>query len=533
MSLNLKLLLKSILIFVNKIKYWFLICFIIFLLPNLTIIYLNRGWFFGGHEGTYYRINLLGEDIGGLKSGEISEKLIEIKNTFEDKKIRVIHGNDEWSYSVNDLGINFDVNSTKDSIWKLNDENLIDKYGWILSDKKISIKPVIMIDLSTCAAKISEISIGGTDPIDAYIEFNNGVKIIKDQPGLEFSPSLTCENIKNTIDNNVFDVEASFDIKMATITEAEINLVISRINNMVGQDLTFKNGNYELRLSPKELIDLLDIYKSNSELVVDWNSEKIQELVDSIAQANNTYNSTPSLGACQYVASTGGYWLDKDATKNIFVNLRNDAQVARSYDLKIDYYNQIISERKPVGSGGSPIYLTFDDGMIYANQIMNYASCYGVKVTFFVIGSRAYVDANAMRRAINEGHAIQSHGYEHAAYDYGKRSYDWQYNDMKQSVDVITSVTGVKPTYFRPPGGNRSSDTYNAAGTNGLNLILWGVSSVDTVYNNSTSICNQVLSGAYSGASVLMHASNLATANAVPCIIEGLAARGYSMQALR
>ena len=97
------------------------------------------------------------------------------------------------------------------------------------------------------------------------------------------------------------------------------------------------------------------------------------------------------------------------------------------------------------------------------------------------------------------------------------------------------SVTGVRPTYFRPPGGNRSANTYNAANANGLKLILWGDSSADATVGgiSSSQTCANVLAGAYPGASVLMHSVKASTANAVPCIIEGLAARGYGMQSLR
>ena len=173
--------------------------------------------------------------------------------------------------------------------------------------------------------------------------------------------------------------------------------------------------------------------------------------------------------------------------------------------------------------------------MTYANQIMNYASCFGIKVTFFEIGGRVGTDAAALQRAIAEGHAVQSHGFEHAMYDYGSRSYDWQFNDMQQSISAITSVTGVRPTYFRPPGGNRSDNTYKAAAASGLNLILWGDASRDATVGglSSATTCANVLAGAYPGASVLMHSTHQSTADALPCVAQGLAARGYNMQALR
>jgi peptidoglycan/xylan/chitin deacetylase (PgdA/CDA1 family) len=184
------------------------------------------------------------------------------------------------------------------------------------------------------------------------------------------------------------------------------------------------------------------------------------------------------------------------------------------------------------GSSGT-IYLTFDDGLAYGNQVMNYAACYGVKVTFFEIGELANRDATALRRAIAEGHAVQSHGHFHALYDYGDRSYDWEYNDIAQSIIDIQSITGVRPTYFRPPGGNRSATTYAAAAANGVKLILWADSSGDGANIGTSATCANALAGAFSGATILLHSSKSDTAAAVPCIIEGLAARGYNMQALR
>jgi len=285
-------------------------------------------------------------------------------------------------------------------------------------------------------------------------------------------------------------------------------------------------------MTSKQLFDLLEISKKDSGVQVSWSSTKLDELVNNIATEVNTYDSSPALGACQTLVSNGGHWLDKEAVKKMFTSLGADS--ARSYTLPIAYSAPVIHTISPVSSGNSgTIYLTFDDGLTYGNQIMNYAACYGVKVTFFELGVLANRDATALHRAIAEGHAVQSHGYEHALYDYGQRSYDWEYNDIKQSVDTITNITGVRPTYFRPPGGNRSATTYDAASANGINLILWGVSSGDGANIGTSATCSNVLARAFSGATVLLHSSKGDSAAAVPCIIEGLAAQGYSMQALR
>lgn len=516
-----------------KSKYWILLVLIIFILPNSGLFYLNRGWLFGERKEVYLNTTVMNIAVGGLNEAELENKINEIKSNFDNRQININYGGGSQSFKSVDLGISLDIKGTTDSVWKSNDVNFLTKYYEFISGREKNIRPTISFDGLACSELLSMISIPETKPINASIEYEQKLNIIEDVSGSKFSPVFTCEDIQSQIADDVYNFDANFETLPASIKKADIETKLLQIENMMNQELVLNSNNYELRLSPRQLFEMIVISKNNSELVVDWNQDRLNELIDSIATSNDTYTSAPSLGTCQYLASNGGYRLDKVATQKIFDNLKANFGASRSYDLKIDYYDHVIGERRPVSSSGSPIYLTFDDGMIYANQIMNYASCYGVKVTFFEIGSRAYSDADAIRRAVNEGHAVQSHGFEHAAYDYGSHSYQWQVDDMKKSIDTITAITGIRPTYFRPPGGNRSADTYSASSANGLNLILWGVSSVDTYYNDPTSICNQVLSGAYSGASVLMHSSKLATANAVPCIIEGLAGRGYSMQALR
>jgi peptidoglycan/xylan/chitin deacetylase (PgdA/CDA1 family) len=305
-----------------------------------------------------------------------------------------------------------------------------------------------------------------------------------------------------------------------------------KIEAIVTKSLYLHSSNYHLTLTSKQLFALLEINKKKTSVQVEWSSTKLDELISNIAARVDTYNNSPILGSCQFLVSTGGYWLDRVATKNFLQSIV--ANSSRSYSLPITYHAAIVGKRTQlaVGSNGT-IFLTFDDGLSYGNQIMDYASCYGVKVTFFELGSRVGIDSATLRRAVAEGHAIQSHGYLHAAYDYGSRSYDWQFNDIKQSINAIASVTGIVPTYFRPPGGNRSAETYKAASANGLTLILWGASSSDTAGISSDAICANVLASVHPGASVLMHSTKPTTAEAVPCIMEGMAAKGYNMQALR
>ncbi len=513
-------------------KYW-LSAILLIVLAGL--IWLLWFWQSGGllwRGTTYSKASVLGVNVGGLDVLQLNDQLTQLKTDFESKEVTLVNGENRWAFKTTDLGLAIDEQATGQAILRFNDFSLTDKYRLLMGRISPIVKPVVILDSTKCQEALNVISIPPVVPVNATVYFEGEIKLTADISGSQFSPASSCQKLPELLADNSFTTDAFLDTTPAPITKADLEAKLSQIQTLVGQPLTLTKDAYSQTLTTEQLFALLEITKNDSDVQVGWSSAKLDELINGIAAQVDTYNASPALGSCQYLASSGGNWLDKVATKQIFEGLAtNDS---RSYALPIAYHESVIGNRTPVAAGNNgTVYLTFDDGMGYANQIMNTVACYGVKVTFFELGSRVGADAAALQRAIAEGHAVQTHGYEHAVGDYGKRSYDWQYNDIRQSIDAITSVTGVRPTYFRPPGGNKSADTYAAAAANGVTVILWGVSSIDTSWFGSDGICSNVLNGAYAGASVLMHSTKQKTADAVPCIIEGLAARGFNMQALR
>ena len=516
-------------------RYWPLIIPLVFavcLVAQLPLLWLVASTV--SVANTYPKATVLGDNIGNLNADQLDTKLAGMKREFEAKTITLVNAKDHWIFDASSLGVTFDTPTTKQSIFKLNKLSLIDKYR--LSTGVISsiVVPTISVNSDMCVKALSVISISETQPVSATLYFDSAVKIKPDVPGTKFNPITTCQQLPKRMAANEFVSSVDYDIAAASLTASDLESKLSQIQTMVGKSLTLAGGGFSQTQTPEQLLALLDISKTGAEIKVGWLSDKLDEIVNNIADKVNTYDGGSGPGSCQYLSSSGGNWLDKTATKNIYTNLETNS--ARQYTLSISYHSPVMKTMTNVASGSSgTVYLTFDDGMTYANQIMNYAACYGVKVTFFEIGGNAAGEAAALQRAIAEGHAVQSHGHYHALYDYGARTLDWQINDMAQSIIDIQSITGVRPTYFRPPGGNRSANTYTAAATNGLTLILWSVTSQDAISGglSSAQTCSNVVSRAFAGASVLMHSTHASTAAAFPCIVEGLAARGFNMQALR
>lgn len=510
-----------------------------FLLPLtiLTIMFWNRPLYwmvrssFSGAK-TYPKASVLNLNVGNLDNEQLGSQLTKLKTDFDAQKFTFLHKKDKWTFGHNDLGITFDSLATSQTVWGLNKLSLIDKYRLSGRNNSSKIKPTITVDNEKCVKTLSAISIPGVVSKNAFVYFDSELKISPDETGIGFNAASNCRELPGWLSESLTTEDVFLETIPAGLTKSDLEPNLPKIQDIIGKTLVLKSGSYQKTLEPGQILGLLDVSKVETGVKIGWSETKLDEVISDISSHVNISVGSPALGRCQYVKSYGGNVLDKAATKKFFQELGPESP--RTYTLPVSYHEPVFGERTPVAPGGrGTVYLTFDDGLLYGNQIMDYASCYGVKVTFFELGSRVGIDAAGLRRAIAEGHAVQSHGFEHAVYDYGTRAYDWQLNDIAQSISTIMSITGIRPTYFRPPGGNRSANTYTAAAANGINVILWGATASDSSGIGSSKICSNVLSGAFPGASILMHSSKQTTASAVPCIVEGLAARGYSMKALR
>ncbi|KIL40070.1 polysaccharide deacetylase [Gordoniibacillus kamchatkensis] len=104
-------------------------------------------------------------------------------------------------------------------------------------------------------------------------------------------------------------------------------------------------------------------------------------------------------------------------------------------------------------SAAHSIALTFDDGPdpTYTPQLLDLLKLYDIKATFFVVGIHAQQHPELIRRMHREGHLIGVHNYIHHANAFmtpGKVR-----RQLDHAVNVVESIIGVKPCYYRPPWG--------------------------------------------------------------------------------
>ncbi|ANE47222.1 xylanase deacetylase [Paenibacillus swuensis] len=122
------------------------------------------------------------------------------------------------------------------------------------------------------------------------------------------------------------------------------------------------------------------------------------------------------------------------------------------------------------GNKSRQIALTFDDGpdVKYTPQLLDLLSQYGVKATFFVVGTHAEKYPELVKRMHDEGHCIGIHNYVHRS-NMLMRPGTVQ-RQIELTSDAIERTTGQKPMFYRPPWGVVNLFDFSAKR---LQIILW------------------------------------------------------------
>jgi peptidoglycan/xylan/chitin deacetylase (PgdA/CDA1 family) len=181
------------------------------------------------------------------------------------------------------------------------------------------------------------------------------------------------------------------------------------------------------------------------------------------------------------------------------------------------------------------VVLTFDDWYRYdyLQRTLAILKSEGVPATFFPTGS------------CEEGYPWRTQQILDAGCDLGNHTYSHKYLTSLSNAQVLWQIqkaedchakTGA-PDYaplFRAPGGSESARILGLLGQQGYVDALWSVSAGDTSgYATTASVTKTVLSKLHPGAIILMHISQHTTPAALPAIIAGIKAQGYTIVDLR
>jgi peptidoglycan/xylan/chitin deacetylase (PgdA/CDA1 family) len=191
---------------------------------------------------------------------------------------------------------------------------------------------------------------------------------------------------------------------------------------------------------------------------------------------------------------------------------------------------------------GHHVALTFDDGPDPASTpaFLDVLDRLGWRATFFMLGSMVERYPSLAAEVASAGHEVASHSYLHESHYF--RSPRLVRYDVERSVTVISSATGVRLRWFRPPYGSISAAGLLAARRAGMRMVIWTACGQDwRAGATPQSVAGRVGRNLKAGATVLLHDSDCvaspgswrSTLGALPLLAELATERGLEVGPLR
>lgn len=189
------------------------------------------------------------------------------------------------------------------------------------------------------------------------------------------------------------------------------------------------------------------------------------------------------------------------------------------------------------------VAFTFDDGpkSQLSDELLDLLNSYHIKATFLVVGKECLFNPELLKRIAKEGHDVANHSYSHLRLD--TLTNQQITLELSSTSQIIYELTGIKPIYFRPPGGRYNETVAQIAHEQGLAMLMWDVNTGD--FSNfslkkknspeeekeakAQRIYERVMQHVRNGSIILMHNGSIDTMRALPKMIEGLRERGFDI----
>lgn len=174
------------------------------------------------------------------------------------------------------------------------------------------------------------------------------------------------------------------------------------------------------------------------------------------------------------------------------------------------------------------IAITFDCawGSEDIDSILSTLKKHSCKATFFVLGTWAEKNGDAMKKIVADGHEIGNHSYNHAHYTTLSR--DKMLEDMKKANESIKNSCGVSPTLFRAPSGDYNNEVIEVCHEAKMEYIQWSVDSLDWRNLAGKEMLERIVPKTKSGDILLFHNGTAHTAESLDSILSALTEKGVS-----
>ncbi|GGR83066.1 hydrolase [Streptomyces aureoverticillatus] len=184
-------------------------------------------------------------------------------------------------------------------------------------------------------------------------------------------------------------------------------------------------------------------------------------------------------------------------------------------------------------AGKRGVNITIDDGPDpkWTPQMLDLLRQYDVKATFCMVGTQAQAHPDLVKKVVAAGHRLCDHSVSHnTAMDKDSQAYQ-----SKQILDAERMITkasgGVRPMYYRAPGGAFTPYSRKLAASRGMRPLGWNVDSKDFERPGTDAIVSTVERELPGGPTVLFHdagGDRTQTVEALRRLLPRLKQQGYS-----
>ncbi|WP_406173864.1 polysaccharide deacetylase family protein [Streptomyces canus] len=183
--------------------------------------------------------------------------------------------------------------------------------------------------------------------------------------------------------------------------------------------------------------------------------------------------------------------------------------------------------------GARGVNITIDDGPdpVWTPQVLDVLRQYGVKATFCMVGTQAQAHPDLVKQVVAAGHRLCDHSVSHDT-TMDKKSQAYQAQQILDAERMITQASGgVRPMYYRAPGGAFTPYSRHLAASRGMRPLGWNVDSKDFERPGTAAIVATVEQELSGGPTILFHdagGDRSQTVEAMRQILPWLKEQGYS-----
>lgn len=152
------------------------------------------------------------------------------------------------------------------------------------------------------------------------------------------------------------------------------------------------------------------------------------------------------------------------------------------------------------------VLLTFDDGPdpVWTPRVLALLKARRVHAVFCLVGREARKHPDLVRRIVREGHTLCDHTENHDAH-LRTGPPDRSRLEVLRGADALRLTTGVRPVWFRAPGGGWSPQLEAMVRAAGMTPLKWTVDPRDWERPLAHLIVGRVLLAARPGSVILLH----------------------------